>query len=221
MSQPVHAQKKNESYQLHIKRTMSPVYIDGETNDEGWKDAQFADNFNMMLPMDTSKARVKTAVRMTYDEENLYILAECFNLVPGSYVVESLRRDFSYVKNDNFLLFLDPFEDATNGFSFGANAAGAQWDCNIYEGFKYDLNWDQKWISVVRNTKEKWVFEAAIPFKSIRYKRGSDRWGINFARLDLKATEKSSWTPIPRQFPTASLAYTGVLLWDAPPPSPR
>ena len=45
-------------------------------------------------------------------------------------------------------------------------------------------------------------------------------WGINFSRLDLKASEKSSWTPIPRQFPTASLAYTGVLVWDAPPPSP-
>jgi hypothetical protein len=221
MSQVVNAQKINENYQLHIRKTITPIRIDGETNDEGWKAAQLADNFNMMLPMDTSKARVRTDVRMTYDDENLYVLAECYNLVPGSFIVESLRRDFAYVKNDNFLLFIDPFEDATNGFSFGANAAGAQWDCNIFEGYKYDLNWDQKWTSVVKNTKEKWVFEAAIPFKSIRYKRGATRWGINFARLDLKAIEKSSWTPIPRQFPTASLAYTGVLVWDAPPPTPR
>jgi hypothetical protein len=35
--------------------------------------------------------------------------------------------------------------------------------------------------------------------------------GVNFSRLDLKTTEKSSWAPVPRQFPTASLAYTGVL----------
>ena len=221
MGQAANAQKKNERYQLHIAKTMVPVHIDGETNDEAWRDAQLADSFNMMLPMDTSKARVRTDVRMTYDDENLYILAECYNLVPGPYIVESLRRDFAYVRNDNFLLFIDPFEDATNGFSFGTNAAGAQWDCNIYEGYKYDLNWDQKWTSTVKNTREKWVFEAAIPFKSIRYKRGVARWGINFARLDLKATEKSSWTPIPRQFPTASLAYTGVLIWDAPPPTPH
>lgn len=217
----VSAQRKNESYQLHIKRTTSPVIIDGEATDEAWTDAQVAGDFNMMLPMDTSKARVRTDVRMTYDDQNVYVLAECYNLVAGPYMVESLRRDFSYTKNDNFLLFIDPFEDATNGFSFGANAAGAQWDCNIFEGYKYDLNWDQKWTSVVKNTNEKWVFEAAIPFKSIRYKQGSSRWGINFARLDLKTTEKSSWTPIPRQFPTASLAYTGVLLWDAPPPTPH
>src|SRR5689334_2293170 len=113
------AQKKNESYQLHIKRTVVPINVDGEPTDEGWADAEPATGFNMMLPMDTSKARVKTAVRMTYDDEHLYVLAECYNLVAGHYIVESLRRDFAYVKNDNFLLFIDPFEDATNGFSFG------------------------------------------------------------------------------------------------------
>ena len=50
--------------------------------------------------------------------------------------------------------------------------------------------------------------------------KGITRWGVNFSRLDLKTTEKSSWTPIPRQFPTAALAMTGVLLWDEAPPSP-
>src|ERR1700712_2623399 len=133
-------------------------------------------------------------------------------------MVESLRRDFSFVKNDNFLLFMDPFDDKTNGFSFGANAAGAQWDGTMYEGGKVDLSWDNKWESVVKNYPDKWVFAAAIPFKSIRYKKGITQWGINFGRNDLKSREKSSWAPVPRQFPTASLAYTGTLVWDHPPP---
>jgi len=60
--------------------------------------------------------------------------------------------------------------------------------------------------------------EAAIPFTSIRYKKGLKKWGINFSRLDLKTSEKSSWAPVPRQFPTASLGYAGVLVWDNPPP---
>ena len=153
--QSANGQKKNEHYQLHISKTLFPINVDGETMDEGWKDAEPAADFNMMLPMDTSKARVKTEVRMTYDDENLYILAECYNLIAGPYFVESLRRDFAYTKNDNFLIFIDPFEDATNGFTFGVNAAGAQWDANIFEGFKYDLNWDQKWISEVKNTNRK------------------------------------------------------------------
>ena len=32
-----------------------------------------------------------------------------------------------------FLVFIDPFEDQTTGFSFGANPAnGAQWDGAMY-----------------------------------------------------------------------------------------
>ncbi len=214
------AQKKNESYQLPLHRTSSPVRIDGEVDEPAWQEAAVATDFFMVLPMDTSAAKVRTDVRMSYDGKHLYLLAVCYHALPGPYYVESLRRDFNFGKNDNFLLFMDPFDDQTNGFSFGANAAGAQWDGLMYEGGKVDLSWDNKWTSVVKNYEDRWVFEAAIPFKTIRYKKGITRWGINFSRLDLKTTEKSSWAPVPRQFPTASLAYTGVLVWDQPPPSP-
>src|SRR5690606_40203430 len=39
-----------------------------------------------------------------------------------------------------------------------------------------------------------------------------------FSRLDLTISEKSSWAPVPKQFASANLAYTGVLVWDRPPP---
>jgi hypothetical protein len=187
-------------------------------DEPAWLEADVATDFFMVLPMDTSMARVRTDVSMTYDDQNLYLIATCYHLLPGRYFVESLRRDFAFGKNDNFLLFMDTFDDQTNGFSFGANAAGAQWDGLMYEGGKVDLSWDNKWTSVVKKDEDKWVFEASIPFKTIRYKKGITEWGINFSRLDLKTTEKSSWAPVPRQFPTASLAYTGILSWDAPPP---
>ncbi len=212
------AQKKNHAYQLHIRETHSPIRIDGVMDEDGWKEAEPAGNFFMVLPMDTSHAQVKTEVRMTYDKENIYLIAICYNGLAGPNMVESMKRDFAFLKNDNFLLFMDPFEDQTNGFTFGANAAGAQWDGTMYEGGKVDLSWDNKWSSVVRNYPDKWIFEAAIPFKTIRYKKGIREWGINFSRNDLKTKEKSSWAPVPRQFPTASLAYTGTLVWDQPLP---
>src|SRR5205085_9766918 len=137
------------------------------------------------------------------------------------YTVESLKRDFNFGRNDNFLVFIDTFDDRTSGFSFGSSAAGAQWDGAMFEGGKVDLSWDNKWISEVTNEKDRWTFECAIPFKSIRYKKGISKWGINFSRLDLKTTEKSSWTPIPRQFATASLSHTGFLVWDETPPAPK
>ena len=217
----IQAQKKNASFQLHIHRASSSINIDGIADEQSWIDAEPTSDFYMILPMDTSMANVRTVVRMSYDTENLYLLAECFNLKNGRHMVESLRRDFSFLKNDNFLLFMDTFEDQTTGFSFGANAFGAQWDGAMYEGGKVDLSWDNKWTSAVKNYEDRWIFEAAIPFKTIRYKKDLKQWGINFGRNDLKTTEKSSWAPVPRQFPSASLAYTGTLVWDEPPPAPR
>ncbi|MFL5789528.1 MAG: DUF5916 domain-containing protein [Flavisolibacter sp.] len=210
-------QKKNASFEYHIHRTNSPIVLDGYPNDAAWQTSQMASNFFMVLPMDTGSARMRTDVEMCYDDHNIYLLAICYT--NGMDMVESLRRDFAFQKNDNFLVFIDPFEDQTNGFSFGANAAGAQWDGLMYEGGKVDLSWDHKWKSVVRHFSDRWVLEISIPFKTLRYKKNSAYWGINFSRNDLKTTEKSSWAPVPRQFPTASLAYTGTLVWDQPPPS--
>ncbi|MEO6218824.1 MAG: DUF5916 domain-containing protein [Ginsengibacter sp.] len=215
----LYGQKKNTSVQLHIHRSTTPPVVDGIMDDAAWRDAEVSSNFFMVNPMDTSLANVKTEVKMCYDDQNLYLIAVCYTKGPGSYYVESLRRDFNFIKNDNFILFMDPFNDLTNGFSFGANAAGAQWDGSMYSGGSVDLNWDNKWVSEVKNYEDRWVFEMALPFSSIRYKKGTTIWGINFSRNDLRVPEKSSWAPVPRQFPTASLAHTGNLIWDEPPPA--
>lgn len=221
LSLSVYSQKKNEAYQLNIRRATGPITIDGHGAEKAWQHTDVAKDFFMVLPMDKGKANEPSEIRMTYDDDMLYLLAIFHQGTKGPYYVESLRRDFSFGKNDNFLLFMDPFNNQTTGYSFGSNAAGAQWDGTMYGGGSVDLNWDSKWISEVSSDENKWVVEMAIPFKSIRYEDGVMEWGINFSRLDLKAGEKSSWTPIPRQFPTASLAYTGTLVWDSAPPSPK
>lgn len=217
LSTVVFSQKKNEAFQLHIFPTTEKITIDGEANEQVWKKADVAKNFFMVLPMDTSQAKVQTEVEMTYDGTNLYLLAKCFNAPRKTEMVESLRRDFNFVKNDNFIVFIDPFDDQTDGFAFGTNAENAQWDGLMYEGGSVDLNWDTKWVSAVKHYADSWVLEMAIPLKTLRYKKGVTKWGINFSRNDLSTTEKSSWAPVPRQFPTAALAYTGTLVWDNAP----
>jgi hypothetical protein len=213
-----YGQKKNAGFRYPMNQIHTPIKVDGVPDDDTWKSIHIASDFYMVLPMDTSHAKGRTDVRMCYDQKNMYLLVEAYHMIDKKIKVESLKRDFSFVKNDNFLLFMDPYDDRTNGFSFGCNAAGALWDGTMYDGGKVDLSWENKWRGVTKNFDDKWVFEASIPFKSIRYKKGITEWGINFSRLDIRTTEKSSWTPIPRIFPTAALAYTGTLVWDQPPP---
>jgi hypothetical protein len=219
---PAWAQKQNEQYQLSIRRAPSPITVDGSAHEPAWASADVATDFWMVLPMDVDKANVRTEVRMAFDDQNLYLSAICYHgNVEGPYMVESLRRDWAFGSNDNFIFFLDTFDDLTNGFTFGVNAEGAQWDGLLFDGGRANLNWDNKWTSAVKKYEDRYELELAIPFKSIRYKAGLTRWGANFSRLDLKTTEKSAWAPVPRNFPTASLAMTGVLLWEEPPPAPR
>jgi hypothetical protein len=216
---PSYSQKKNAAYKIRISKANSEIKVDGIMDEAAWDEAVVATNFYMILPMDTSYSNLRTEVKMTYDDKNIYLVAVCYNAAPGAYVVESLRRDFNFLRNDNFVVIFDTFDDQINGFSFGVNAAGAQRDGLMFNGTSTDVSWDNKWVSVVKNYDDKWIFEAAIPFKTLRYKKGISEWGINFTRLDIKTNEKGSWAPVPRQFPSSTLAFNGVLQWDEPPPS--
>lgn len=212
-------QKINANYRLQATKIVENITIDGHLEEAIWETAQVGKDFFMITPVDTGKATQFSEVRMAYDDENIYIAVIFFNnTVKGNYTVESLKRDFSFGKNDNLLIAIDPFNNRTTGFTFGLNAFGAQWDGTMFNGGNVDLNWDTKWYSAVQFDEEKWVGEMAIPFKSIRYDENVQEWGINFSRLDLKASEKSSWAPVPRQFPSVTLAYTGVVEWETPLP---
>lgn len=208
-----------EKYRIDISKTDNTINIDGILDEPVWKLTEKADYFHRVLPTDTGYAVAQTEVKLTYTESTLYVGIVCFDPSPGKRPVESLRRDFSFMKNDNFIVFIDTYNDQTNGFAFGVSAAGAQWDGVQANGGAVNLDWDIKWRSAVKNYDDRWVAEFAIPFRSMRYNEGAPEWGINFSRQDLKTNEKSSWAPMPRQFATATLAFTGSLIWDKPLPS--
>ncbi len=205
-----------EKYRIHINQTQAEINIDGVLDEQVWKTAQQVSDFRRVLPIDTGIASANTRVMLTYDQNNIYVGFICFDTLPGRRPAESLRRDFNFGKNDNFILFIDTYNDQTNGFAFGVSAAGAQWDGLQANGGSVSLDWDTKWKSEVVNYADRWEAEFAIPFNSIRFREGDSEWGINFSRQDLKRNEKSSWAPMPRQFATATLAFTGTLVWDKP-----
>ncbi|HEX2970534.1 MAG TPA: DUF5916 domain-containing protein [Bacteroidales bacterium] len=207
-----------DNYRINIVKTNENITVDGILDEPAWADADVAKDFRRVLPIDTGLAAARTEVKMTYNETTFFVGIICYDPTPGKRPVESFRRDFSFMKNDNFIVFIDTYGDYTNGFAFGISPAGAQWDGIQANGGTVNLDWDIKWRSEVKNYDDRWVAEFAIPFRSVRYSEGVPEWGINFSRQDLKINEKSSWAPMPRQFATASLAFTGSLVWDKPLP---
>jgi len=147
LAYPLSAQN-SENYKLEIKKSIDQIKVDGVLDEESWKVADIAKDFFRVLPMDTGYAETKTEVMMTYDENNIYMGITCWDALPGDNIIASLRRDFSFGINDNFLVFIDPFQDKTNGFSFGSSAAGAQWDGLQSDGGQVGPEWEKLTKSV-------------------------------------------------------------------------
>lgn len=216
---PVYGQSKamnRDKYQIHITSIDEKINLDGLLDEKIWQIAEKTGKFQRVTPTDTGFAIAQTTVMVAYDESNFYLAATCYDPTPGKRPIQSLRRDFSFMGNDNFALFFDTYNDQTNGFGFYVSAAGVQYEHIEFDGNKTNSSWDAKWRSAVKSYDDRWVIELSIPFRSLRYFEGDTEWGVNFGRLDLKTNEKSSWAPMPRQFNHCDLAYTGTLKWDKP-----
>ena len=90
------AQKKNENFKMHIQKSAGNIKIDGVLDENAWFQAAAVSDFMMCNPFDSLCAQVRTDVKMTYDDKYIYISAECFLKEPGAFVVESMKRDFSF-----------------------------------------------------------------------------------------------------------------------------
>ncbi len=223
------AQSLQEQYQIAIKKTTEKIELDGHLREGAWKEADVAKNFWMSFPIDNERAAEEdqTEVRMVYDDNYIYISAICYD--DNNYVIQTLKRDDpSFWQGDAFSVVIDPVNERTNAFSFGVNPSNVQIESLISGqtgrrggGSPRGINgaWDNKWFSAVSTHSDRWVVEMAIPLKTLRFEPNKTVWGINFNRGEPQTNSFHSWSPVPVQFLTVDLGYTGSLHWDAPPPN--
>jgi hypothetical protein len=219
------------SQSMRVFKTDDPIKIDGVFDEAIWNSCEVAKDFRQYFPYDSSAAIDQTEVRMTYDDQFIYVAAKMYRSGSQQYVTPSLRRDFRGAGFDVIAVILDTYKDRTNAFSFGVNPFGVQREGLIANGGSrtgggggsrgsVSFDWDNKWYSAARISDGYWTAEMAIPFKTIRYKEGLDSWYVNFYRTDSKIGERSTWSPIPRNFSIANIAFSKEVKWEAPLKSP-
>lgn len=206
-------------YNYEAFKINSTMLIDGKDNESVWTRLPYVNNFIQNYPGDTAPANNQTQVKICYDKKNIYLYAFLVDTVAKPLVVQSLKRDFSIKTSDAFVFSISPLNDKINGFSFGVNALGAQREGLIAQGGGGGVTtaWDNSWTSEVSKQKGGWSVEMQIPFKTLRFKKNSNDWGINFSRIDLKNNETSTWFPVPRNFNVSSLGFTGNLHFEQSP----
>ena len=210
--------------EIEIKKIDQKIIIDGQI-DEIWAHADSAYNFQQFFPMDTSLAYAQSVAKVLYDDQFIYVLGVMQN--PDGdrdYITPSLRRDFFGDANDSFSILIDAFQDNTNAFIFGINPFGVRREGLIANGGSgqgaFSLNWDNKWKGEVRQEDGYWVAEMAIPLKTLRFAEGQTKWNVNFYRVDSEYAERSTWSPISRNFSIVNLATMRKMNWDEPTEKP-
>lgn len=214
----VNAQTEKRS--VFVKKIDQEILLDGILDEAVWDLADSASDFWQLFPTDSLKAKDITEVKLLYNDTHIYIGATAKSSVGGDFIVSSLRRDYSARSNDNVTVLFDTFRDGQNAFLFGVNAYGVQREGLVSErgasinGF--NLTWDIKWQSASKKYDDRFVLEIAIPFTSLKYPEGSQKWGFQSYRYDLQKNERSIWTNVDQNQIPINIGYYGEMVFEEP-----
>ena len=210
-------QNKPNETSIKINRAVDPIAIDGKLTEKTWQIANRGGTFSQIFPTDSLPPADTSYFMLSYDDEFIYVALVQYDGEDQNYISQSLRRDFSWSNNDNISIYLDPFNDKTNGFAFQITPYNVQREGLVTIGGEVSDDWDNKWYSATSIKEGYWIAELAIPFKSIRY-NSTPTWRMQVLRNNLKKNERSAWIHVPLQYRPSDLVYAGTLVWDQPPP---
>jgi hypothetical protein len=219
-------------------RTEARPVIDGLLDDGSWTQSVPITDFVQAEPIEGNPATERTEVRLLYDDRTLYVGVICYDSDPNGIIVTDSRRD-AMGDGDTFQMIFDTYFDRQNGFVFGTNPAGVEYDAQIRNqgetqsagppslgrnaggsGGGTNVNWDGSWEVQARITEVGWSAEFAIPLRTLRYGPPPQVWGMNFTRNIRRKREQVYWQPVSRVYNLTRVSSAGELR-DLNVPAPR
>jgi hypothetical protein len=155
--------------------------------------------FIQMEPDGGRPATEKTEVWLAFDARNVYVGFKAWESEPARVIVKEMRRDSPNIRQGDCVAFgFDTFYDRRNAVQFEVNALGGRTDGQSTNERQYNADWNPVWDVAVGTFEGGWTVEAAIPFKSLRYKPGREQvWGFQARRNNKWKNEISYLTRVP------------------------
>ena len=202
--------------------------IDGNVlSEELWDKVSPITRMTQIKPRFGEQASENTSIQVAYTDKMFYVAVVCYDSAPNKIVISDSRRDADLSDEDSFLFIVDTYNDQQNGFLFGTNASGMEYDAQINKEGEgnfsanrqqggviggTNLNWDASWEVKTEIGDYGWSAEFAIPLRSLRFNSGTDRtWGINFQRNISKTSETAFWASLPIGFDIKRLSLSGKM----------
>jgi hypothetical protein len=174
---------------VNVHTTKIAPQIDGVIEDL-WLQGDSAYDFVQYEPYEMTDPEQPTTVYVLQDNDNLYIAFRCY--APIHKPIACYTKD-----EDNVRVGIDPFGSKTTGYYFLVFGSEIPYDGWVMDdGREWDDSWEGIWYRRVSVSESKMEVEIKIPFKSIRYKKGLDEWGIQFMRYTAATRETDFWTEI-------------------------
>jgi hypothetical protein len=226
---------------LSAKKTSVAPVIDGNLDEAAWAGVEPVTDFVQAEPTEGQPATEMTEVRLLYDDKMIYVGVICHDADPSRIVITDSRRDSGLDAMDSFRMIFDTYHDRQNGFIFGTNVTGIEYDAQVRNegeslrtgppgglgggnssgsGAGVNVNWDASWEVKTQLTATGWNAEFAIPLRTLRYGPPPQVWGINFTRNIQHKREQVYWSPISRIYTLSRLSSAGELR-DLNVPAPR
>jgi hypothetical protein len=164
-------------------------------------------NFYQLEPNYGTYSPSETKIVVMQSVDTLYIAFAC---IQKSAVTGKIQmRDKFAQSDDGIFIILGTFNDNRNAYCFGVNPLGTQVDLRLMDdGRTLDYNWDTEWLSKSSVYDWGWFAEMAIPFKSIKFKKGLKDWQIDFRRIIREDSEVSYWAgSITEEFKVSSSGH--------------
>jgi len=171
-----------------------PPNIDGFIDKDIWDIVEWSNGFIQRSPNDGEAPSQKTAFKVLYDDNNLYVLVRAFDTEPEKIVKRMSRRDG--FDGDWVEVQIDSYFDKRTAFSFTGSVSGVKGDAIISDdGDNGDSTWDPIWYLETSIDSLGWIAELKIPYTQLRFSNHKEFqvWGLQVNRRFFRNEERSHW----------------------------
>jgi hypothetical protein len=203
-----------EIKRLEAVRTNAPITIDGRLDEPAWATAAAIDpkDIHQILPVEYAAPSQVTRFLVLYDDDALYLAADMKDDRPDLMTAKVLRQGGANSwLDDQFNIFLDPFNNKRGGYRFQVNPHGVRQEGLFRGADQVQWQWNGIWQAGASQSADGWVAETRIPFKTISFNPDTDTWGLNLNRRVARTNETMGWVSRNRtQSPAISGELTGI-----------
>ena len=192
------------------KRAAIPPVINGDLEDQAWKEGEWAGGFFQFEPEEGAPISQETEFMILYDDDNVYVAFRAYDTAPDSIVYRMTRRD--HTDGDEVGIVIDSYHDLRTGFGFVVSSSGVKSDVMYSDdGQVEDATFDPIWYVKTASYDWGWAAEMRIPLTQLRFSSEENQvWGIEVMRTVYRHDETQLWQPMPRN--TSGFIHHGANL---------